>query len=391
MRCPKCGSLHTVKNGSRQIEAISVDGHSLRKVARHLCKECGYSFSNRLEKKKKYSSHLKREAARMHVEERMSYRVIAKRLTERTGKRFWASSVCRMVNEVASKSKGSIAMQREYRPDWEGYLTVDDKWLRIKGKAFMALIAVDSTGDIVHRELLPLHQQEGVDDFFYFIKEQLNYPIKAITTDLDILLRKAVLRVYGGSLPHQKCVKHAIEAIKRDIGYSALKRELKQREKGVLTGGTAVGIDKLVEFQKQQEEFLCKVRKFLYCSTKAEAAQQYRRLLECYYKLFPQSFSFLKKHKELLLTHINDKNIPKTNNIAENINRQIMRRVKTIESFQSIDTAFNYLGLFVNYLRCKPYTDCRGKRKYRNGKSPLQLCNVNLNSSNWLDVATFFY
>jgi hypothetical protein len=46
---------------------------------------------------------------------------------------------------------------------------------------------------------------------------------------------------------------------------------------------------------------------------------------------------------------------------AENLNRQIERRLKTIESFKYFKTAYIYLIMFSNYLRFKPYTDAKEK------------------------------
>jgi hypothetical protein len=41
----------------------------------------------------------------------------------------------------------------------------------------------------------------------------------------------------------------------------------------------------------------------------------------------------------------------KTNIIAENFDRQIQRRLKTIESFQTVATAFDYLNMIINHIR----------------------------------------
>jgi hypothetical protein len=41
--------------------------------------------------------------------------------------------------------------------------------------------------------------------------------------------------------------------------------------------------------------------------------------------------------------------------------------VATIGSFGNVRTAGAYIDLLIAYLRAKPYTDCRGYRKYCNG------------------------
>lgn len=99
----------------------------------------------------------------------------------------------------------------------------------------------------------------------------------------------------------------------------------------------------------------------------------------------------MNRHLDKLLTHQKDEKIKKTNNIAENINRRLMIRLKTIESFKNFNSAKNYLNLYKNYLRFKPYTDCKGNNKIKNGKSPLEVCGVVLKSKDWLKNALTFY
>ena len=60
-------------------------------------------------------------------------------------------------------------------------------------------------------------------------------------------------------------------------------------------------------------------------------------------------------------------------------NRQLNRRLKTIDAFQTVDNAYKYLIIYCNYLRIKPYTDCKNHRKHRNGSIPLQLCKSKIN------------
>jgi hypothetical protein len=70
--------------------------------------------------------------------------------------------------------------------------------------------------------------------------------------------------------------------------------------------------------------------------------------------------------------------------MAENFNRQLQRRLKTIEAFQSFSTALNYLNMLRNYLRFKPFTDCKRAKKNRNGFAPIELCKAKLLSRDWI-------
>jgi hypothetical protein len=76
--------------------------------------------------------------------------------------------------------------------------------------------------------------------------------------------------------------------------------------------------------------------------------------------------------------------------VAETFNKQLKRRLKTIERFQHRDTAIAYIHLLVAYLRLKPYTDCRGKRKPLNGESCLQATGVKIARRGWLKASLRF-
>lgn len=403
MRCKSCKSLNTIKNGSRRILPVSNDRHTTREVQRYYCKECGKTFSIRKDRKKKYTTNFKIELVRMHMEERSSYRVISKRIKEKLGKKISPWYICKMVNEITEKTKGSIAIKEEYKPEWEGYLTVDDKYINIKGKKQLSLVAVDSSGDPLHAELIKEPSQSSYDEFMLFIKERLNYPVKAVTTDLDEMLTKSIETVMGSGIKHQQCLKHAIETIKKMMEYQQIKRktdkldkkikqlslELKDRKQSYITKKIELEhlkkeYEKIYKIYQQKEEVLKLVNKIFYSEGPEGSEKYFEKIKNKYSKDYQIVINFIDKHRPKLLMYHQDKNIPKTNNKAENINKQLKRRFKTIEAFQSYNTAFNYLNLLKNYLRFKAYTDCKGSRKNRNGKSPLEICGVVLTSRDWL-------
>ena len=72
-----------MKNGMRRINPIEFSRGSKRDIQRYLCHDCGRFFSRRREKRRRYSFTFELEITRMHVEERMSYRVMSKRIMER--------------------------------------------------------------------------------------------------------------------------------------------------------------------------------------------------------------------------------------------------------------------------------------------------------------------
>jgi len=385
MRCPYCKSLSTVKNGNRKLTPISFDRKTSREVQRYKCKLCQRTFTIRKEKKRRYTESFKIEIARMHVEERMSFRVISKRVRERLGIKLSKTTACRIVNEIAMRSKGDINIKQEYCPKWNGYLTVDDKYFSIRGDKKMILTATDKTGDLLHTEVFIEREQDRIDEFFRFIKERLNYPFKGITTDLDEMLEKSIKTVLGDHIPHQKCLKHAMDNIERIIGLRQKRKAYKKAE--------ALEYERYIIVKSEYKEALeiyDLTKMMLYTSDLRETKKIYTLLIKRYKKSYQNLFAFLKKNLPKLLTHQGHRDIPKTNNIAENTNRQLTRRLKTIESFQSIETASNYLNLYKNYLRFKPYTDCKGANKIKNGKSPLEVCGVEIKTKDWLKNSLYF-
>jgi transposase-like protein len=309
---------------------------------------------------------------------------MSKRIKEQYFIRLSKNTICRIVNEIAKKSKGDIKIREEYQPKWEGYLTVDDKYFGVRGKKKLILTATDSSGDFIHTEMFKEVEQQGFDEFMRFIKEHLRYPIKGITTDLDEMLEKSIEKVFGKEIPHQKCLKHALDAVDRII-------ELKQKRRAY---EMAVKIRRsdLLERKNQYQEAekimgLC--RSLFYSSDNVESKRLLKQL-QTYCDRYPRLIEFFNRNLEKLLTHHKYPKIKKTNNVAENINRQLMRRFKTIESFQRLIYAENYLNLYKNYIRFKPYTDCRGANKFKNGKSPLEVCGVVLKNRDWLYNAISF-
>ena len=381
----------------------SMDGHSNREVQKYHCKKCNGVFSLRVDKGKKYGFDFKTELVKMHVEERMSYRVMSKRLKEKFGLSITPWYLCKMVNEVAQMSKSSIEITRQFNPVWDGYIAVDDKYVKVRSKRYLCLVAVDTTGDPVHLELIEEPNQEAYDNFFRYLVDHLGYRVRAITTDLDPMLDNAVKNVFGGQILHQKCIWHALEIIKRQIDYQKTRQNY-LRFKKKCDDLSASLEDKKVYYDSTREklqrmksdlavlegEYLAKeklltdIREMFKNNTNSEVTKELKVIKRRYRTKYPKVVSFLTDNLDRLTTYTINQRIPKTNIMAENFNRQLQRRLKTIEAFQTFSTAFNYLNMIRNYLRFKPFTDCKRERRYRNGLAPIELCKVKLASRDWI-------
>jgi hypothetical protein len=347
----------------------------------------------------------KLELARMHVEERMSYRVMAKRLGERFGKKVSPRVLCSMVNEVAAHAKGSIAIQEEFHPQWSGYLLVDDKYLSVRGRRLMSLVAADSLGDPLHSEVLEVTDQSEINGFFQFIVERLEYPLLGLTSDLDIRFGRALEALNLQHILHQRCIWHGMQMVRKLLNHPVLHKkyhqlkirlEREQRkvedrdpylDKSVLERLSAELMALEPEYLRQCD-LLEDLREILYEPDPQESRKMFAAFRKSHQRRYPSVVGWLVANVDMMLVYQLDVRIPKTNNIAENLNKQLERRFKTIEAFQSVETAWNYQNLIRNYLRFKPYTDCRGDRRIYNGKSPLEVCGVVLEHHDWIKMAT---
>lgn len=232
--------------------------------------------------------------------------------------------------------------------------------------------------------------------------------LRWVVTDLDAALTGAVKVVYGEK-PHQYCVEHALSAIEKLIGYRVLagyhqfSRKLLRNNFQRLRDQKGVWVQRarqelveqwwasraVSEGYKTREKLLHECRRVLFAKSEQQARELFNRL--CHLRSLPQkerrsAVAFLRRHWDHLMMHHRRAGLPRTTNIIENVNKQLERRLKTIEVFQSRTTAVKYMNLLVPYLRQKSYTDYRGSRKHLNGKSRLQAAGGR-HSNNWLRLA----
>ena len=202
------------------------------------------------------------------------------------------------------------------------------------------------------------------------------------------MLEKSIFRELSKDIPHQKCLKHALDNIIKIVGLLQKKKRLQKltRQSTLCREGYKIAEDEYLEAQRiylvSKEMFYCK---------RLKDSLKLLKELSLYYNKYPTLREFFTCNLDKLLTHQEKPEISQNNNISENVNRQLMRRLKTIESFQSFVTAENYLNLYKNYLRFKPYTDCRGKNKQQKGKSPLEVYGVVLKTKDWLKNSLDLY
>jgi transposase-like protein len=388
---------------------IDTHHHTRRKVQRFQCRRCGRSFSLRRQKKKRYSWELALQVTRRHVEERSSYRVLAKRYRESLGVRVSPSSLQRMVVAVGKRCKSPAELSRELDLRWRGYFLVDDKHVGIRGKDVTWYLGVDKTGDIVHAEALKEPTVTAMGEFFKTIRNDLSYRLKGLTSDQEGIIRWAFKRIFPGK-PHQVCLRHALESLDRHLGYTRARSRIRNLQRKVRAQLRSLpdrrssesarrvweqvkdGYEQIRQERKALkpiETLRRSIRRVLFAATYRQAlsrwANFHRHRLHRH-SAHRQIVDFIGARWQQLTVHYHHRGMPRTNNIAENTMRQLERRLKTVEGFGTLSSARGYLNLLIGYLRTKPFTDCRGPRRYRNGLSRLELAGGTLPTRDWLKL-----
>ena len=399
------------KNGRREVRHLGVNGDRRAFIQRYVCLSCGVSYTHREHPRSRYTESFKGDLVRRHVEQRESYRVQAKRIWEQSGRKIGPTTVNHMVMEIAHQCKSAKQMSAELRPQWEGYLLADEKMVRVQGGQRWYYHGVDSTGDIPSSRSVSELTSTQAGMFLEEITGDLSYPLKGIITDLDSALCTAIERRYP-AIPHQICLKHAFTALEKAIGYlpyaqrrgwnkSTLRRSFEKLretrgiwvEKSRDTFMEAYRAQKTLAGRHEQLRTLRDALHTILFSTTRDLAEKRRkelrrrRLSRSVTAEKHRALRFLDRYWEKLMTYHAHEGMPRTTNMVENVNKQIERRMKSLEGFWSGVNADAYMNLLIAYLRQKPYTDCRGQRKVCNGKSRLACAGVKLGSSDWLQNA----
>lgn len=348
-----------------------------------------------------------------HIEDRTSYRIIAKRLRETTHSRISTFTVHNAVKEASLNSKPLIKLIKELKPELSGFLHLDGKGIKLKGKhkwERTLFIAQDKLGLPIHQKLIEGENKLEIMNFLKEIKETLNYPFKGVISDMREEIIYAVSQILP-EIPHQFCRTHILRGIDRTLKiqpihtqlskllkrlrrlkplffihpYSPKKESLLKELKTIQT--------KIAELKRKHKDVLI-LRRYLRIYVlsnnfqEAEIRLKKIRRLKSKFKHKKRIYNLINsliKYKENIFAHlIKYPYLPYTNNQLENLIKQYERRLKTIEGFGNNQKATEgYLNLMGIYYCFKPYTDCRDKNGYKNGKSPLELAGISTRGLDW--------
>lgn len=205
------------------------------------------------------------------------------------------------------------------------YSKAERRWLH----KMSLLIALDlKTLDIPTHHL---GDDETTIDLVLMLKELkgMDYPLKGYVTDGNDDIRKAVELVFGKGIPHQLCLTHYLRNLRKKFN------------------------DELITERQYQDAYRA-------ISSGAKPT------------LLPVS--------DELFTYRTTPGLPPTNQQLENLIRFFNLRLKTLNQFQSWQTARDYCNALTLMRRFTKFTDCRNKAK--NHHAPLELATVNLDNLN---------
>lgn len=362
LRCPKCGSLDTKRDGFNHI--VSVD----RRIQRLTCFSCGFTGPLRRHPRSRQTDELNIRLARESLE-RASLRILARRhgLARNT--------VMMAVRRVLARLPRPADVAAVFHPRWSGVLVFDGKVVRVYDRLSSLLrpgalsdderrwlhksrwlVGVDhGTGDLPHYCLA--EGETKIDLVIYFRELQaLGYALKAVVCDGNADIPAAARLVFGDGIAVQLCTRHFLEG---------LRSLLPPRE--------------LVDDREATLALIARVKAVIEADNLDEAARQKTRLDEHVRRsrspVRREIIAAFRRNLDALTTHLTrpDLGLPHTSNDAENLIRQLALRLKTVGRFMHRRYAEDYLNAWALLRRFTAFTDCRGGRRCRNGKAPLKI------------------
>jgi transposase-like protein len=230
-----------------------------------------------------------------------------------------------------------------------GVLILDGKYVHVKGykDKIPMLFAIDYlTHDIIHCTVAPAENYHASLSFFQSIR-LANYPLKALVCDDNINFQMAARRVYPKSLV-QICHNHHKENIRRQLR--------------VRSDPTYVPFMREIEFlfgkRRSYEEFFNVARKILlrFPDPKCQSV-----LLD------------IERRKDVLLAHVGNPEIPRTNNLIECFNSHLEARLKDMKGFESMAQAKLWANAYCIHRRFKAFTGCTKPFAHLNTKASIQV------------------
>ena len=330
----------------------------IKKTQRYKCLNCGSTFSIRKSPLHHYSQSFIIKTIRNYISESVTLRALASEMKASK------SSILNWLNQLGQKALTPLEVAQILKPTWDGVLLIDAKFTG----SFVIMIALDyHTGDPFHYHLCSKEDKENFRTFLTTIKDKFHYLPKAIVSDQGRgnSLVELIREIFPNAI-HQLCTIHFSRFVKMTVPKS---------KKG--------------KFYTTNKMFYDDLSKIFHATDKQTANYYFKELLrkkniynQKYHKTILKS---LTQTYDLFTHYLLHPFIPKDTNKMENVNRQLERRLKVTDTFQSFKTLNNLLKLWFIWFRFQPLKNPIDKN--HNNKSRLNLANVVTTNIDWLKFA----
>lgn len=282
--------------------------------------------------------------------------------------------IMKTIHSAAKELKDSIWIAANFSLNWTGTLVFDGKYIKaydklskqFKGKLARKkilrmnkkvwLCGIDyETGDLPHYDLAD--EETKIDLVMYFQKlKEIGYVLRVLVCDGNIHIQTAAKHVYGKDIIIQLCTRHFVETLKKH----AAEKISRPRVQKIINSIQLIIQAKDLEVAGKYLQQLKQIKR----KTKIE-----NKLINLF-----------KKNSAKLTAHLlhPELDIPHTSNDIENLFKQLNLRLKSIGRFNHWKYARDYLKAWALLRRFTPFTDCRGHRKWRNGKAPIEIVGVDV-------------
>jgi hypothetical protein len=237
-----------------------------------------------------------------------------------------------------------------------GFLVVDGKFVAVKGydRKIPFIYGIDYlTHDIPICMLALSENYQALVQFFTKLKNT-GYELQVLICDDNESIRMAARYVYPGCIV-QLCHVHFLENIRRALKvrseetYRAFMNDLEEKIFDLPFLGQA-NLERHIRWR---------------------APRHYDDPLKI------ATLQHIFEYSDLLTAHVKAEQLfhgrcPKTTNLIESYNKQLNGRLKTIQGFQSFQSAERWLSAWILRRRLTPFTDCRGKFRHLNGICSLE-------------------
>lgn len=303
------------------------------------------------------------EAVRLYVEALVPYRTLARLISARTGRTISATTINSWLLELAHMAMSTLEVSTRLSPNWGGFLGADGKSIWVAGKEHCLFLGVDHpTQDLVHALVLEAETSAGYVRLITELIRDADYPIKGVTSDFGPGFLKSH-QDYFGDLPFQACRIHFERRLEKHI----------PKAKGTPDADV-------------REELRSRLRDVVFAENEQRARTLFDEIVHERSKYGRYGSSgptrHLQMYFEAYVAHFRVPGLPADNNVTENVIKQLSKKLRLMEGFQSLESAEAFIRLATACYRFKRFTG--SKNRASNGRSPLEIAGVDLRGTDWL-------